>query len=383
MLTSIDLSRIEEVRRDDQGRLRVYDIIRFVKGIKRKTTSTINTEWTRLVTQYPRLSSNCVKSNSIKGCRQVQWVCNLKTALEIIWLCTGKRAAAFRRQCAAKLVQFFEGDPAILKEWKRNHERATGNQVNMTVTTTTPAAAAALASNATRASNATAMTQDCPTPADFTRLDVDNRFQDERMIVVDKKMVIADKRMGIAERNLKTTKVEIEARNMKMADLNKRIALAPNKQVCNRLKRKLEDVIGGGSGGTIAACTTASTPPAPDLPVENKRAAHLASVLHPVLQAEGMTEDNVDAYVNRALRDVGERSAFGLVVTTMYREKYKSEPDKREAIGGNYSYAVYDANKPGIKEIIRKAILQCSNQWGRRPQTTGNTNITQFFEKAK
>ena len=91
----------------------------------------------------------------------------------------------------------------------------------------------------------------------------------------------------------------------------------------------------------------------------------------------------MDAYVNRALRDVGERSAFGLVVTTMYREKYKSEPDKREAIGGNYSYAVYDANKPGIKEIIRKAILQCSNQWGRRPQTTGNTNITQFFEKAK
>lgn len=381
MLTSIDLSRIEEVRRDDQGRVRVTDIIRFVKRIKAKTSSTIRNEWKRLKAENPRIVAKCDISK-VKGCRNKQWVCNLKTALEIVWLCKGKRAAAFRRQCAEKLVQFFQGDPAILEEWKRNHERATGNQVDMTVTSTTPAAAAALASNATRASNATAMTQDCPTPADFTRLDVDNRFQDKRMIVVDKKMGIADKRMSIAETNLKTTKMEIEERNMKMADLNERIVLAPNKKARKRLKRQLEDVIGGGSGDTIAACTT-TTPSAPNLPIENKRAAHLASVLHPVLQAEGMTGDNAEAYVNWALRDEGERSAFGRVVKTMYRERYKSEPEKREAIGGNYSYAVYDANKPGIKEIIRKAILQCSNLWRRRSQTTGNTNITQFFEKAK
>lgn len=383
VLASIDISRIEEVRRDDQGLLRVYDIIRFVKGIKRKNSNSIAMEWTRLRREFPRLTSQCCKSKSIKGCRQVQWVCDLKTALEIVWLCKGKRAAAFRRQCAAKLVQFFQGDPAILEEWKRNHERATGNQIDMNVTSTTPAAAAALASNATRASNATAMSPDCRTPADFTRLEVENRFQDKTLIVVDKRMGIADKRMSIMERNLKTTKMKIEERNMKMADLNKRIVLAPNEQVRKRLERQLGDVIGGGSGDTIAACTTASTPPTSDLPIENTRAAHLASVLLPALRAEGMTGDNENAYVDRALRDDGERSAFGRVVKTMYRKKYGSEPEKRKAIGGTYSYAVYDANEPGIKDIIRKAILQCSNLWGRRQQTTGNANITQFFNATR
>ena len=87
MLTTTDISRIEEVRRDDQGCLRVYDIIRFAKGIKAKTTSSMKMEWARSRREYPRLT-RCEKGK-IAGCRQIQWVCDEDTARAIVSVCTG------------------------------------------------------------------------------------------------------------------------------------------------------------------------------------------------------------------------------------------------------------------------------------------------------
>lgn len=72
---------------DALGRLRVYDIIRLIKGIKAKNSNSIAMEWTRLRRKYPRLS-RCGKGK-IAGCRQIQWVCDEDTARAIVSVCTG------------------------------------------------------------------------------------------------------------------------------------------------------------------------------------------------------------------------------------------------------------------------------------------------------
>tara|TARA_B100000787_G_C16103917_1_gene254863 strand:+ start:33 stop:806 length:774 start_codon:yes stop_codon:yes gene_type:complete len=83
-----DLSHIKEIRRDNQGRLCVFDLIRFVKGIKTKTSNTLRSQWTRLRSQYPDLEGRCAKGK-VSGCRQIQWVCDEDTACAIVSACTG------------------------------------------------------------------------------------------------------------------------------------------------------------------------------------------------------------------------------------------------------------------------------------------------------
>ena len=142
-ITCLD-SRLEEVRRDVRGRFRVCDLMWLVKGTKSKTSKSMNRDFNRLRTEHHQLFESCEKSK-ISGCREKQWVCDMKTALEIIWLCKGQRADSFRRACAAQLVQFFNGDQAILVEWKQNDERRTGNTAQIRSTSTT----ATVSTNAT------------------------------------------------------------------------------------------------------------------------------------------------------------------------------------------------------------------------------------------
>lgn len=379
-LGSVDISRIEQVRQDSEGRMRVFDLIRTIKGIKAKTSNSIAADWTRLRREFPRMTDTCCHSK-VKGCRKSQWVCDLKTALEIVWLCKGKRAAAFRRECATKLVQFFNGDPAMLEEWKRNHERATGNQVDMTVTMTTPTAAAAIASNATATlpsephepsepahqygpvaawqhafPNVTeemlAHEQVCRDRFERS-LDATNPIYAKWNTDMDNVHQIVEKAQQIADKNrtlFNTRKqLKIEEKQWEKALIEDYRTCLTSKQITDpskiaRLNSRVEEMLFDGfnssmdilmsMGGALADARVRHPQPAqltsPAAKLRIREILQLPGIVQ-ILNNRGLDNRCIDFLVANKLSPIGRRTA------TEFRTKYGRDPDNRPAIDPRFN----------------------------------------------
>ncbi len=133
-MSAFDIERIESIRRDKDGNFRVFDLIGVAKGIKKRNSSTIRKDWARIKREYPRIG-NDIHISKVPGCRKRCDVCDMKTAIQIIMVCTGRKAAEFRSACATKLVQYFNGDPALIAEIQANYDRNNGTTSTITMTT--------------------------------------------------------------------------------------------------------------------------------------------------------------------------------------------------------------------------------------------------------
>ena len=103
---------------EDPPRVSVYDLIGAVTG---QTTNARGVIYTRLVENFPEVSTYCCAFKFQGRGQQLTPVTCARGAVLIVMLLPGRAAAHVRKEAASTLVRFLGGDMSMVEEIARNH----------------------------------------------------------------------------------------------------------------------------------------------------------------------------------------------------------------------------------------------------------------------